>query len=46
MVEKCGKMSLRIENVMGSTKLIYFKCDKCYKDKCSYGVYNAGTKEI
>jgi len=42
MVEKCpkcGKMSLRIDNVMGSTKLIYFKCDKCcYKEKRSYGV--------
>lgn len=35
---KCGEMSLITENVMGSTKIIYLKCNKCcYKEKRSYG---------
>lgn len=35
---KCGKMSLRIENIMGSTRTIYYKCGECcYREKRPYG---------
>ena len=34
---KCGKQSLRIDNVMGTTQEIHWRCGLCcYKEKTGY----------